>query len=166
MQGFKQHEMLPGTDHDEQARQDFVAAFRGHLSGTLMPGAYRVYEKRVEPAFRARHGRSPADHDEVRQAMTQDPYYQFWSAMQRRSQELLWESVIEPTERQLPDLIGKARKLSKKTLGKGRRGTLRLNPGLVVPRYHTAADIHPLHNLRVGKVANALNLYASLMAKP
>lgn len=142
MQGFKHHEMLPGTDHDERARQDFVAAFRGHLSGTLMPGAYKVYEKRVEPAFRARHGRSPSDHDEVRHAMTQDPYYQFWSAMQRRSQELLWESVIEPTERQLPELIGKARKLSKKTLGKGRRGSLRLNPDLVVPRYHTAADIH------------------------
>ncbi len=60
--------------------------------------------------------------------MTQDPYYQFWSAMQRRSQEMLWESVIEPTERQLPELIDKARKLSKKTLARGRRGTLRWIP--------------------------------------
>jgi len=142
MQAFKQHDMLPESSHDEQARQDFVMAFRGHLSGALMPGAYRVYHQRVEPAFRAARGRAPADQEEVRQVMTQDPYYQFWSAMQRRSQEMLWESVIEPTERQLPELIGRSRKLSKKTLAKGRKGTLRLDPALVVPKYHTAADIH------------------------
>ncbi len=142
MQAFRQHDMLPESSHDEQARQDFVMAFRGHLSGALMPGAYRVYQQRVEPAFRAAHGRTPADQEEVRQVMTKDPYYQFWSAMQRRSQEMLWESVIEPTERQLPELIGKSRKLSKKTLAKGRKGSLRLDPSLVVPKYHTAADIH------------------------
>jgi len=142
MEPFKQHDMLPESSHDEQARQDFVTAFRSHLSGALMPGAYRVYQQRVEPAFRAAHGRPPADQEEVRQVMTQDPYYQFWSAMQRRSQEMLWESVIEPTERQLPELIGKSRKLSKKTLAKGRKGSLRLDPALVVPKYHTAADIH------------------------
>lgn len=142
MAPFKHHDMLPQTTHDEQARQDFVSAFRGHLSGTLMPGAYRVYQQRVEPAFRARHGRAPADQEEVRQVMTQDSYYQFWSAMQRRSQELLWESVIEPTERQLPELIERSRKFSKKSLARGRKGTLRLDPKLVVPKYHTAADIH------------------------
>jgi ubiquinone/menaquinone biosynthesis C-methylase UbiE len=142
MSGFTAHEMLPTTRHDEQARQDFVEAFRGHLSGTLMPGAYRVYQASVEPAFRKRHGRPPADHDEVRDVMTQNPYYQFWSAMQRRSQEMLWESVIDPTERQLPGLIERSRKLSRRKLAKGRQGTLRVNPNLVVPRYHTAADIH------------------------
>jgi ubiquinone/menaquinone biosynthesis C-methylase UbiE len=74
--------------------------------------------------------------------MTKDSYYQFWSAMQRRSQELLWESVIDPTERQLPELIGKARALGRKSLARGRKGSLRLDPGLVIPRYHDAADIH------------------------
>jgi len=141
MPAFKQHPMVPQTNHDEQARQDFVSALRGHLSGRLMPGAYQVYAARVEPAFRSKHGRSPKDEHEVRHAMTEDPYYQFWSAMQRRSQELLWESVIDPTERQLPELIDRARTLGKRGRGK-RRGTLRLDPKLVVPKYHTAADIH------------------------
>jgi len=141
MPAFKQHLMVPQTTHDEQARQDFVSALRGHLSGRLMPGAYQVYAARVEPAFRSKHGRSPKDEHEVRHAMTEDPYYQFWSAMQRRSQELLWESVIDPTERQLPELIDRARTLGKRGRGK-RRGTLRLDPKLVVPKYHTAADIH------------------------
>lgn len=141
MTPFKLHAMLPTPDLDEQARQDFVGALRGHLSGRIMPGAYQVYADRVEPAFRARHGRAPVDQEEVREVMTQDSYYQFWSAMQRRSQELLWESVIDPTERQLPELIERAKALGRKARQR-RRGTLRLNPQLSIPRYHTAADIH------------------------
>ena len=146
MPAFRKHDMLPSPRHDEQARQDFVGSLRGHLSGRLMPGAYQVYSCRVEPALRAELGREP-DENEVRRAMTREPYYQFWSAMQRRSQELLWESVIDPTERELPGLIGlaKARRQASAS-GKGgkaaRRGSLRLDPALPLPRYHTTVDIH------------------------
>jgi SAM-dependent methyltransferase len=142
MTQFKQHGMLPATTHDEASRQEFVSALRGHLSGRLMPGNYRVFHERVEPAFKARTGRNPESEHEVRELMTRNPFYQFWSAMQRRSQEMLWESVIDPTERQLPALIDKARKLGARPLPGKRKGTLRLDPKLEVPRYHTAADIH------------------------
>jgi ubiquinone/menaquinone biosynthesis C-methylase UbiE len=142
MNDFVRHAMQPDLDHDEAARQAFVTSFRGHLSGRVMPGTYRIYQSRVEPAFRAAKGRPPADQHEVRDVMTRDPYYQFWSAMQRRSQEMLWESVIDPTERQLPELIGRAKRLAKKRLPGGRRGSLRLDPKLEVPRYHAAVDIH------------------------
>ena len=70
--------------------------------------------------------------------MTRDPYYQFWSALQRRSQEMMWEAVIEPTERALDTLINRFRDAAAQPSG----GTLRLDDSLVVPRYHTAADIH------------------------
>lgn len=138
MSAFKHHDMLPKPTHDEQARQDFVASLRGHLSGRLMPGAYQLFERRVGPGLRAELGREP-DETEVRRAMTREPYYQFWSAMQRRSQEMLWESVIDPTERELPALIDRARSARAKT---GRRGSLRLDPALPLPRYHAAVDIH------------------------
>ena len=159
MSAFKHHDMLPTPDHDEQARQDFVASLRGHLSGRLMPGAYQIYERRVAPALRAELGREP-DETEVRRAMTREPYYQFWSAMQRRSQEMLWESVIDPTERELPALIdraksrakpavkapkaSKASKISKepRAARSRRRSSLRLDPSLPLPRYHAAVDIH------------------------
>lgn len=146
MTAFRKHDMLPSLRHDEQARQDFVGSLRGHLSGRLMPGAYQVYSRRVEPALRAALGREP-DETEVRRAMTREPYYQFWSAMQRRSQELLWESVIDPTERELPGLIGLAQaRRQASASGKGgkaaRRGSLRLDPALPLPRYHTTVDIH------------------------
>jgi SAM-dependent methyltransferase len=142
MSAFNQHQMLPQPTHDELARQDFVTSLRGHLSGRIMPGAYRVFQARVEPAFKAKHGRPPADPEEVRQVMTRDSYYQFWSAMQRRSQEQLWESVIDPTERQLPQLVERADKLGKRKLARGRRGSLKLDPTLEIPRYHRAVDIH------------------------
>jgi len=139
---FNRHAMQPVPNLDEQARQDFVSSLRAHLSGRLMPGAYKVYENRVEPGFRAANGRPPHDHDEVRKAMTQDPFYQFWSAMQRRSQELLWESVIDPTERQLSKLIETSKAITRNAGGAG-RGTLRLDPSLPLPRYHAAHQTAP-----------------------
>jgi ubiquinone/menaquinone biosynthesis C-methylase UbiE len=120
-----------------------------------MPGAYQLYERRVAPALRAELGRDP-DESDIRRAMTREPYYQFWSALQRRSQEMLWEAVIDPTERELPALIGRAKararpaakttaKLVAKAPKASRRrtlGSLRLDPTLPLPRYHAAVDIH------------------------
>ena len=131
----KHHGALPHLIHDEQARQDFVRQFRGHLSARVMPGNYRAYERRVAPAFRDTHGHEPQDHRQVRQAMEQNDYYQFWSALQRRSQELMWEAVIDPVERQHDALIAAASR-------SGARGSLQLDPSLPLPRYQTAADIH------------------------
>ncbi|MEZ5499607.1 MAG: class I SAM-dependent methyltransferase [Steroidobacteraceae bacterium] len=133
------HAMCPRLQHDDNARQDFVRGLRAHLSSRVMPGVYKLYSARAEPRFMARHGRKPQDEQEVRNLMLEDGYYQFWSALQRRSQELLWESVIEPLERDLPQLTDLARQLA----ASGKRvGTLKLNPALVIPPYHRNADIH------------------------
>jgi hypothetical protein len=135
---LRRHDMLPALQHDEQARQDFVYALRGHLSRQVMPGNYQVYERRVVPRFQRRERRAPADQHEVRREMELDSYYQYWSALQRRSQEMMWESVIDPTERALPELIARSRRRAQR----GDRGSLRLDPNLPTPRYHTAVDIH------------------------
>lgn len=133
------HDMLPDTNHDEQAMQDFVTSFRGHLASKVMPGNFAVYANRVEPKFEQAHRRKPNSRHEVRKFMVKDGYYQFWSAMQRRSQEMMWDSVIAPTEREWESLVGRAKKRAE---GCAVGGSLRLNPELEVPRYHTAADIH------------------------
>ena len=130
------HDMLPAVDHDENARQDFVLNFRQHLARKVNPGTTVAYEKRVEPAFIKDHGRKPADHDEVRKVMTKDPYYQLWSAMQRNSQVMMWDSVIDSVERTLPEMIRKAG-------GSNGPSTVRLaGDAFEVPRYHTSYDIH------------------------
>lgn len=130
------HDMLPNIAHDENARQDFVFSFRQHMTQNVNPGTTVAYEKRVEPAFVKTHGRKPADHDEVRKVMVNDPYYQIWSAMQRNSQMMMWDSVIDSCERTLPEMIEKAR-------GSNGPSTLKLaDADFEVPRYNTSYDIH------------------------
>ncbi len=136
---MKAHAMLPDTTHDEFALQSFVRDFRRYLRLDVMPGAGRVFAEQVEPAFTAANGRTFDDRHEIRKAMTRNGYYQFWSAMQRRSQEMMWESVITPTERELEALIKRFQEFSAQCPA---GGSLELDPELEIPRYHSALDIH------------------------
>ena len=131
------HDMLPDRTQDQRARQDFVKSFRAHLAMKIRSGLDEVYKGRVKPKFEKEHGREPQELKEVRQAMTQDPYYQFWSAMQRKSQEAMYDSVADALEPQREELIQRAKELGKKA-----QGTLELDPDLEIPKYDTAADIH------------------------
>ncbi len=130
-----QHAMLARPNHDETCRQDFVNDFRLHLANEVAPGCQPTYRIRVLPQFVKENGREPKDHHEVRRVMTKDPYYQMWSALQRSSQEMVWDSVADTVECHLPELIEKAKQT-------GNKGSLTLDPNLEIPRYHTATDIH------------------------
>ncbi len=129
------HRLLACPTHDEGARQTFVRDLRSHLAVEVYPGNRLAYERRVEPAFKKCNDRVPKDRHEVRKSMTQDPYYQFWSAMQRNSQELMWDSVVDTVERTLPDLIEGAPLQQP-------MGSLTLDPDLSMPAYLTSYDIH------------------------
>jgi len=129
--------MLPNRTQDQRARQDFVKSFRRHLALKVRSGLDQVYEARVKPKFESEHGREPQARKEVRREMTQDPYYQFWSAMQRESQVLMYDSITDALEPQREQLIERAKELGRKA-----QGTLELHPELEIPKYHTAADIH------------------------
>lgn len=134
------HRMLPESNHDETSRQVFVGTLRRTLATQVVPGNRSIYENQVKPAFRAEHGREPRDRHEIRKAMLNNPYYQFWSALQRCSQEMIWDSTLEPLERQQQILIERFRSLGPDN--PNALGSLKLDPDLAIPRYHTAADIH------------------------
>src|SRR5262249_55836013 len=102
----------------------------------LTPGLKHVWEGRARAQFLAEHGREPADRHEIRRFMAGDSYYQYWCAVRRTSQELLFDGVTELVERQLPELVERARRPN------GRGGTLELDPDLEIPRYISAVDIH------------------------
>lgn len=131
-----EHEMLPDATHDEFARQEFVKSFKLHVATQIAPGNRQIYQDRALPVFEKQHGRVPKDRHDVRSVMRDQPYYQFWSELLRTSQEMMWDSVRDSVERQLPTLIEKTR-----TKG-GPIGSLRLDPELEIPPYHTAVDIH------------------------
>jgi ubiquinone/menaquinone biosynthesis C-methylase UbiE len=68
--------------------------------------------------------------------MVVNPYFQTYASLNRVSQELLWDTVIDSVERQLPELMEKAH-INGEALG-----TLTLDPALTPPRYVTGVDIH------------------------
>ncbi len=130
------HAVLPEPTHDELARQQFVRSFKEHLVAQVHPGNRAAYENRVKPAFVKQHGREPASRFEVRDVMTGDPHYRMFSALLRTSQEMMWSASQHPVQRKLGELVEKA-----KVTGNA-AGSLRLDPGLEIPRYHRAVDIH------------------------
>jgi ubiquinone/menaquinone biosynthesis C-methylase UbiE len=129
------HALLPCPSHDEGARQTFVRDLRTHLAVEVFPGNRLAYAHRVEPAFHKHNKRTPKDRHEIRKAMAHDSYYQMWSAMQRNSQELMWDSVVDTVERALPDLIATPQPGNAK-------GSLTLDVDLSMPDYLTSYDIH------------------------
>jgi ubiquinone/menaquinone biosynthesis C-methylase UbiE len=132
-----EHNVLPPTTHDEFARQEFVRSYKQYLVHKVHSGNAVAYEKRVRPKIAKEKHRDPNDRFEVRDEMTQDPYYQMFSALLRTSQEMMWSSCQIPVDRELQALNRKINRKPKKP-----RGSLRLNPSLTTPKYHSAVDIH------------------------
>lgn len=130
------HRVLPQPNAEELSRQDFVSRLKYHLAAKIAPGNRLAYETRALPKYRAANGIDPADFNDIRNAMEEEPYFRFWSALQRNSQEMMWKSSQVPIERQLSTLVSAAKSLDQPV------GSLTLDPALKIPRYHTAVDIH------------------------
>jgi SAM-dependent methyltransferase len=131
------HAMLPEATHDEAARQEFTKSLKQFIQQGLLPGLTPVYKGRVIKGFEKEHGREPKDRREIRSGMVKDPYFQHYAAANRIAQELLWESANISIDRQLPELIEKAKALSAKSPSK-----LDLPKDFETPHYVTALDIH------------------------
>ena len=129
------HPILPVATADELSRQEFVKSFKSYIQSDILPGLKLSYDVRSAPAYAKENGELPQDRWAVRKAMKLDPYFQGYVSLQRTSQELMWRSVIESVDRQLPELIEKVDQIE--SVG----GTLDLDPDFVVPHYVTALDI-------------------------
>ena len=68
--------MMPRADHDEVAREQFVASFKMHMEDNVYPRDVDVYARRVEPEFVRENNRPPKTRQEVRRPMERDPFYQ------------------------------------------------------------------------------------------
>ena len=131
---------LIDTDHDERARERFVLALNGWVQGGLAAGSQRVCAGVAAPelGISATKPLSGKDRQALRRRMEREPLHQYWLAMMQIWQDLLWRYVGESIDRQLPALIDACRPRA------GDRGTLELDPDLVLPRYQSAVDNHSL----------------------
>ena len=137
--------LMPSIDsfaqptHDEASRQGYVAQMRKVIMADMAQEMRAVYEKAVAPAVKAKTGKSPQDAVAVRKAMEENTFYQVWSSMRYNAQEMVWGSVLNEVERDLPKMIEVADEAEAK-LPAG--GTLRLNPKLGIPKAVSSLDIH------------------------
>lgn len=131
------HPVLPKPNHDEAARQEFAKSLKGFVQGRLLPGLGPVHGSRAAKRFEKAHGRPPADRHDIRKAMVGDEYFQHYAATNRIAQELIWDTVIDSIERQLPALEAEARALSARN-----KAPLETRADFPTPRYVTALDIH------------------------
>ncbi len=131
-----QHSMMPQATHDELARQNFMQSLSVHVNRKMASGNKAVYEKVVKPNFEQKHQRYPENRHEILQEMETQSYYHWWSILKRFQQEMMWESVGASVERQLPDLITKAKNIHNQI------GSLILDPNFQIPAYMTEVDIH------------------------
>ncbi|MBC7519662.1 MAG: class I SAM-dependent methyltransferase, partial [Sandarakinorhabdus sp.] len=126
------HAVLPRPDHDERARQEFTKSLKGFVQSGLLPGLGPVFKARAAKRFEREHGRAPKNRHDIRKAMVTDAYFQHYAATNRIAQELIWDSVIDTIERQLPEIEARAAALSA-----GSAAPLEASDDFATPRYVT-----------------------------
>ncbi|WP_439533151.1 methyltransferase domain-containing protein [Polymorphobacter sp.] len=131
-----EHGILAIPSSEEESRQMFVKSLKFHLATKVAPGNKLAYEQRALPAFIRQRGAAPTSRHEIRQMMGDDPYFSLWGAMQRTSQEMMWNSVQVSVERQNADIQARG------NAGTAPLGSLRTDPSMPIPNYISAVDIH------------------------
>lgn len=129
---------------DERARQQFVSQLRRHIMVDMAASMRAAYEREVEPGIIARIKRAPRNALEVRRAMLPHTYFRAWSALRTTAQEMTWSSVRPQIERDLPKLLTAAAGIAKRSARRTarRKGSLRLDPTLAIPKDMQQLDIH------------------------
>ncbi len=131
----QKHAVFPDVSQDEKARFNFLTALQQHLASTVELGNKAAFDKRVKLQSLARTGRDFKTPEQVGEAMSQDLYYQMWSALQRSAQEMIQQAGRSVVLRQIENLVEKVKQYNAQ-----RPETLSLDPSLVIPHYLTRVD--------------------------
>lgn len=134
------HDLKVASNRDEKARQEFVSSLRSHILNDLATDMRRCYEEQIEPRLERKQNRKPKDGQEAHKAMKDDDSFKFYSSIRYNAQEMVWRSVIPAIERNLNQLIDKAKAFRDDKSQTG--GSLRLDPDLPVPSNVTEVDVH------------------------
>jgi len=130
--GQHRHAMMIDVSHDELAYQLFVQSYVQDINFRLQGGLKPLCDTEGTPA-------SMKQVVEQRRRILKHPYGQMWSSLRRIAREFTCEAVGPSVERQLPDLIEKAREYRSSN---SKIGSLQLDPDVKAPRYNTEIEIH------------------------
>ena len=136
MRNNSAHGMFPDANHDEQSLQSYIKTLRVHVATHFHSGNKRILADKIEPSLRKINGNRPPSRKQMREAFLKEPHHQWYGAMLRTTQEMLYDSVGPSIERQLPELVRKAKSL------RGKLGSLTLDGTIKMPAYLAAVDMH------------------------
>lgn len=129
--------VFPQPNQAEHARQRYAEGLRQYLFGPFAQSVREEFYSTIAPAYQAEHGEPLTDRRAARKEALKSTRYQIFSDLHRIAQDLIWNSVADTVER------------SEETLSKGyqeiplpKKGSIKLDPELEVPRYLSAVDIH------------------------
>ncbi|MGA1384928.1 MAG: class I SAM-dependent methyltransferase [Steroidobacteraceae bacterium] len=132
-----QHAMSPVATHDDIARFNFLANFNKYMASAVVGGNEVAFRTRAEPRWSATHGEVPVSRRDIRDAMSEDPYYRMWSSLRRTGMEMRQQAGRAMVLRQMQSLRDRAR-----ALNASQPESLRLDPTVAVPRYQSELDNH------------------------
>jgi ubiquinone/menaquinone biosynthesis C-methylase UbiE len=127
------HPMMPESNHDELAEQQFVIALKTYLAMEMDPVVRDLTMATAEEV--AQQTGRPATLQEVRRNLESRQVYQNWISAMRSAQELMWQAAGDCVDRQRSALNTLAREAP-------RVGSVQTDPDFVVPRYLAAQDTH------------------------
>jgi ubiquinone/menaquinone biosynthesis C-methylase UbiE len=119
---------------DERGRARFVTELRRLVSHDLAAGLRRSFEQDVP----ARQQRAARDGEAVHRLARPLEAFRFYSALRVAAQDMVYQSVCGPIERQRDTLVERAADLARERP----LGSLTLDPSLAIPRSVSAIDIH------------------------
>lgn len=132
------HPLFPRQSADERARHRFLVEFKRLLASRHRSGIRRSLEKNTLPAFVASEGRAPRDSQEFKALLREDDYFRLWTALARAQHRGYVDSTADCVERQAETLSEVAKAVARSST----RGSLRLDPSLVIPDYQAQLDVH------------------------
>ncbi len=130
-----EHAVMPRPNHDELAQENFTRALSIKLEAQLRPKLRAIFESNVRPAFVAKNQREPTAR-EIAKDMRKIVASRMWYRLRTDNQDRMYEVSGAMIERQINDLIAKAKNTSRQL------GSLSLNPTLKIPDYLSELDIH------------------------
>lgn len=145
------HELKLAKNRDEKARMNFVSGLRSYVLNDMANGMRAVYDADVEPEVRRGARRAPKDGPEVHQALRSNDYFRFYSSLRVAAQDMVWQSVIPPLEKNRAALKQQAQSLARRAATAKEAGSLKLNAAVAVPRSVSAVDVHLMPGNYVGE---------------
>lgn len=123
----------------EQSRQSFVASFKGYVNSVVETGLSETYHSSLVPLFEDKNGRPPENRSEAAGMIEPHPLFKLWASLTYHSQNLMWQSVNDTTQRTINDQVAAFTALESNP---GKQGSLDLADNLEIPAPVRTTEIH------------------------